>query len=124
MTTSQHTQAVLPMILIGHDEGSVICDMFTGAGTRVGSTGTKMVESALHVQRKEARPGGHARSNGDWDPATLLATWVTSDRQPSRAPIRPWSGLLGGLNEPLCVKCSPSARRRCGMDVPALAALT
>lgn len=44
-----------------------------------GIHGTKMTESTLHIQREEARPGGHAESDGIWDLAALCVLgWAVS----------------------------------------------
>lgn len=57
----------------------------------LGSVGTSMRESALHVQREEARPGGHTGSDGVCDPAALLTSWVSLGRQSPHALVPPLS---------------------------------
>lgn len=44
-----------------------------------GIQGTKTTESTLHIQREEARPGGHVGSDGIWDLAALCVLgWAVS----------------------------------------------
>ena len=79
------------MILIVCDEGLWFTTYSGWPGPVLGSVGTRKIESALHVQREEARPGGHTGSDGVCGPAALLPSWVSLGRQSPHTSVPPLS---------------------------------